>query len=156
MKRVFLIEGDGSFSQNLQEIGTAAINNCNLKIFIFDDGGYASIRMTQRNYFNGRYVGCDTLTGLGLPDWKKLFEAWNVPVVKITAKSFKEKSIESNLEEPGFAAFIIPIDPEQTYLPKITSQLSETRGMISNPLHLMTPDIEEPIKSEVFKYILKE
>jgi acetolactate synthase I/II/III large subunit len=155
-KRVFLIEGDGSFSQNLQEIGTAAINNCNLKIFIFDDGGYASIRMTQRNYFNGRYVGCDTLTGLGLPDWKKLFEAWNVPVVKITAKSFKEKSIESNLEEPGFAAFIIPIDPEQTYLPKITSQLSETRGMISNPLHLMTPDIEEPIKSEVFKYILKE
>ncbi|WP_435189575.1 thiamine pyrophosphate-binding protein [Pseudothioglobus sp. nBUS_23] len=155
-KRVFLIEGDGSFSQNLQEIGTAAINNCNLKIFIFDDGGYASIRMTQRNYFNGRYVGCDTLTGLGLPDWKKLFEAWNVPVVKISAKSFKEKSIEVNLEEPGFAAFIIPIDPEQTYLPKITSQLSEARGMISNPLHLMTPDIEEPIKSEVFKYILKE
>lgn len=152
-KRVFLIEGDGSFSQNLQEIGTAAINNCNLKVFIFDDGGYASIRMTQRSYFKGKYVGCDTQTGLGLPNWKKLFEAWSVPVFKLDPKSFNDESIEMHLEKPGFAAYIVPIDPEQTYLPKITSQVSETRGMISNPLHLMTPDLEEPIKSEVFKYI---
>ena len=84
---------------------------------------------------------------------KKLFEAWSVPVFKLDPKSFNDESIEMHLEKPGFAAYIVPIDPEQTYLPKITSQVSETRGMISNPLHLMTPDLEEPIKSEVFKYI---
>ena len=63
-KRVILVEGDGGFSQNLQEIGTAAINKLNIKMFILDDSGYASIRMTQKNYFGGRYVGCDRETGL--------------------------------------------------------------------------------------------
>jgi acetolactate synthase-1/2/3 large subunit len=73
-KRVILIEGDGGFAQNLQELGTVAINKCNIKIFIFDDNGYASIRMTQQNYFKGNYVGCDKNTGLGLPKWKKVFK----------------------------------------------------------------------------------
>ena len=152
-KRVLLIEGDGSFSQNLQEIGTAAINNCNLKVFIFDDGGYASIRMTQRNYFDGRYVGCDTQTGLGLPDWKILFKAWGVPAINIDAKAFDEEDFKSNIENIGFSAFIISINPGQTYLPKITSKISELKGMISNPLHLMSPELEEPVKSKVFKYL---
>ncbi|SVC31727.1 uncharacterized protein METZ01_LOCUS284581, partial [marine metagenome] len=57
--RTVLIEGDGGFIQNMQELGTVAINKLNLKIFIFHDNGYASIRMTQKNYFGGGYVGCD-------------------------------------------------------------------------------------------------
>ena len=63
-RRTFLVEGDGGFTQNLQELGTVSVNHLNLKIFIFDDNGYASIRMTQKNYFGGRYVGCDVNTGL--------------------------------------------------------------------------------------------
>ena len=41
----------------------------NIKTFLLHNEGYASIRMTQRSYFGGAYVGCDTATGLGLPDW---------------------------------------------------------------------------------------
>ena len=68
-RRTILVEGDGGFIQNLQELGTVSVNRLNLKIFIFDDNGYASIRMTQKNYFGGRYIGCDTSTGLGIPKW---------------------------------------------------------------------------------------
>ena len=32
----------------MQEFGTVAVNNLNIKTFIFDDNGYASIRMTQK------------------------------------------------------------------------------------------------------------
>lgn len=46
--RVIHIEGDGGFAQNLQELGTVSVNNLPIKIFIFDNGGYASIRMTQK------------------------------------------------------------------------------------------------------------
>ena len=46
------------------------VNDLNLKIFIFANEGYASIRTTQRNYFGGAYLGCDTSTGLGFPDWR--------------------------------------------------------------------------------------
>jgi len=152
-KRVMLVEGDGGFAQNMQEIGTAAINNCNLKIFILDDNGQASIRSVQRNYFLGRYVGCDISTGLGLPNWKKLFSAWDVDVIEIDKNAFESGEYISLLEKPGMAAFIVSIDPEQVYLPKITSKMIEGGGMASNPLHLMTPDLSDDIKAKVFKYI---
>ncbi len=78
-RRTVLVEGDGGFAQNLQEIGTVAAQRLNLKMVILSNEGYASIRMTQRNYFGGAYLGCDTSTGLGLPDWSALFAAYGVP-----------------------------------------------------------------------------
>ena len=151
-KRVILVEGDGGFAQNLQEIGTAAVNKLNLKIFIFNDSGYASIRMTQRNYFAGRYVGCDTSTGLGLPDWSKLFAAWNVPVIEVGREYDEDDQFLKAFNSEGTAAFIVSIDPQQTYFPKITSKITETGAMESNPLHLMTPDLDDELFDQVGKY----
>lgn len=152
-KRTILIEGDGGFAQNLQEIGTAAINNLNLKIFIFDDSGYASIRMTQRSYFGGRYVGCDKKTGLGLPDWEKLFLAWDVPVLKVNNGFEHNKAFQDMFNGSGVAAFIVSIDPEQTYFPKITSSITDDGSMVSNPLHIMTPDIDSELKTKVAVFL---
>jgi len=153
-KRVVLVEGDGGFSQNLQEIGTLAINNLNVKIFILDDSGYASIRMTQKNYFGGRYVGCDRETGLGLPIWDKLFQAWGVEVMRLhpgyeLTPEFLAAFVSS---EPY--AFIVSVDPEQTYFPKIASRVTEGGTMESNPLHLMTPELTAEETALHLKYLL--
>ncbi len=152
-RRTILIEGDGGFAQNLQEIGTAAINRLNLKIFIFDDSGYASIRMTQRSYFGGRYVGCDTSTGLGLPNWEKLFAAWDVPVQRINRGYHVDRGFLEKFNAVGIHAFIVSVDPEQTYFPKITSRITETGAMESNPLHIMSPDLPDYLKQKVAIYI---
>ena len=151
--RTVLVEGDGGFSQNLQEIGTAAINELNLKMFIFDDSGYASIRATQRNYFGGSYVGCDRSTGLGLPNWEKLFAAWDVPVIRLDKDFTEDVKFRTMFESDGLAAFIVPVDPEQTYFPKITSRITENGSMESNPLHKMTPDLSEEQYLKVSKYL---
>lgn len=150
--KVILIEGDGGFAQNLQEIGTAKINKCNLKIFIYDDKGYASIRMTQRSYFKGKYVGCDVSTGLGLPKWESLFKAWGVKVIKIDSRNFKKKNFSKEFNSTGLVVYIVKVAPEQTYFPKISSKISKTEGMISNPIHLMSPSLNNKIKDKVFKY----
>lgn len=150
-KRVILVEGDGGFAQNLQEIGTVAINHLHLKIFIYDDSGYASIRMTQKNYFNGRYVGCDRNTGLGLPIWDQLFAAWNLKVMRLSPGYESDPLFQAAFNQPGPYAFIISVDPEQTYFPKISSRVTETGSMESNPLHLMTP----PLTPEQTKLLLK-
>jgi len=152
-KRVVLVEGDGGFAQNLQEIGTAAINKCNLKLFLLDDGGYASIRMTQRSYFGGKYVGCDTKTGLGLPEWEALFKAWDVKCVTLDAEAYLNETYVEEFNQLGFTAFIVSINPEQTYFPKISSRVSENGSMESNPLHIMTPDLSEELKEKLFKFI---
>jgi acetolactate synthase-1/2/3 large subunit len=152
-RRVVLVEGDGGFSQNLQEIGTAAINRLNLKMFVFDDSGYASIRMTQRNYFGGRYVGCDTTTGLGLPNWDRLFTAWDVPVLRIAGGFQDNPEFQSLFAAKGTTAFIVSIDPGQTYFPKIASRVTATGAMESNPLHLMSPDLSEEEQSRYLKFL---
>ena len=78
-QRVILTEGDGGFAQNLQELSIVRRHNLPIKIFILDNGGYASIRSTQRKYFGGTYVGCDEATGLGFPRWVELFRAFGIP-----------------------------------------------------------------------------
>jgi acetolactate synthase-1/2/3 large subunit len=152
-RRVILVEGDGGFAQNLQEIGTAKLNALNIKIFVLDNDGYASIRMTQRNYFGGRYVGCDTKTGLGLPDWTRLFNAWDVPTYSLGENYKDDAEFQRLFNSNGLVGFVVKIDPEQTYYPKITSRLTESGAMVSNPLHLMTPELEKNIHLAATKYL---
>ena len=140
-KRTILIEGDGGFAQSMQEIGTAKINNLNLKIFIFDDQGHASIRMTQLNYFKGKYLGCDIDTGLGLPDWFKLFAAWDVPVMEVNKGYAQSKDFLERFNNKYIQAFVVKVDPRQTYFPKISSRIAENGSMVSNPIDKMTPEI---------------
>ncbi len=141
-RRTILIEGDGGFAQNMQEVGTAEINGLNLKMFIFHDQGHASIRMTQINYFKGKYLGCDRKSGLGLPNWDKLFPAWNVPVVHVNRGFENDPVFLEHFNQPGLCAFVVHIDPEQTYFPKISSRITESGSMESNPIDRMTPEID--------------
>lgn len=152
--RTILVEGDGGFAQNLQELATVTANNSNLKIFLFENSGYASIRMTQKNYFGGKYVGCDTNTGLGFPHWNKLFSAYEIPTFTISDASFvSDAKFLELFNSNGSTAFIVRIDPEQTYLPKISSRVTATGGMESNPIHLMSPDLNSELSKKVFKYL---
>ena len=151
--KTYLFEGDGGFAQNFQEIGTAIYNKLNLKIFIFDDNGYASIRQTQKNYFNGKYVGCDRSTGLIFPNWIKFFNSYNLKTFIIRKQFEKDKKFLKLFNKKGIVVFLVKIDPEQTYFPKITSFIHKKKGMISNPIHLMTPKIESKKLKNILKYI---
>jgi acetolactate synthase-1/2/3 large subunit len=153
VSRTILVEGDGGFIQNLQELGTVSVNHLNLKIFIFDDNGYASIRMTQKNYFGGSYVGCDTSTGLGMPHWERLFAAYDIPVQRLKPDFHADAKFLEAFHAPGPAAFLVHIDPEQTYFPKISSRVTASGSMESNPLHLMSPDLDEDAAAKVFRYL---
>jgi acetolactate synthase-1/2/3 large subunit len=146
------LEGDGGFAQNLQEVATVAVNGLPIKTFLFANEGYASIRMTQRNYFGGQYLGCDTQSGLGFPEWTQLFAAFGVPTVQVSDGWAEDPSFLEALAAPGPAAFIVPIDPEQTYFPKISSRVTADGSMESNPLHLMSPDLPGAVAREVFAH----
>jgi acetolactate synthase-1/2/3 large subunit len=152
-KRVCLVEGDGGFAQNLQELGTAERQKLNLKLFIFCNEGYASIRMTQRNYFGGNYIGCDRETGLGLPDWGRLFDAYGIRWMNLEVGKGIDSQAGDLWQAGGVAAFLVPIHPEQSYFPKISSRVLDNGSMESHPLHEMTPHLNKELKSELLKYL---
>jgi len=152
--RTVLVEGDGGFAQNFQEIGTAVAQDLNLKMFIFSNDGYASIRTMQRAYFNGNYAGCDAETGVVLPNWMGLFSSYGVPAVVLDPQDpFGSQEVKELMSSKHPAAFIVPIDPEQTYWPKIVSRITESGSMESNPIHLMTPALPDDVAPVVLKYM---
>ena len=152
-RRTFLFEGDGGFAQNLQELATVTVNNLRLKIFIFANNGYGSIRMTQKNYFDGAYLGCDVETGLGFPDWTKLFESFAIRAITLDPDWSTNEDVLESLNSSEAVAFIVPTDPLQTYWPKISSRIMPGGSMASNPLHLMSPELDEITYQSVSRFI---
>ena len=155
-QRTVLVEGDGGFTQNLQELATVVVNALNLKIFLFCNEGYASIRMTQKNYFQGAYLGCDVKSGLGFPDWHKLAEAYAIPVLQLMDNWVSNGEFLQLWQHKGPALFLEPLHPEQTYFPKISSRISASGGMESNPLHLMSPDLPQETRDRVMRFLTKD
>ncbi|MEB3243203.1 MAG: thiamine pyrophosphate-binding protein [Cyanobacteriota bacterium] len=140
---VFLVEGDGGFLQNLQELVVAHKHLNNLRIFLWVNRGYASIRQTQRNYFGGAWLGCDEDSGLGFPDWQQLFTSFGIACMEMSAQGFDDPEIKRFLSADRVGAILVPIDPEQTYFPKISSRVTSSGGMESNPLHLIGPPLSD-------------
>ena len=152
-KKTILVEGDGGFSQNMQEIGTAVSLGLNLKIIIAENQGYASIRTTQKAYFSGHYVGCDAQTGLGMPDWVKLFEAYGVEVMSMDQTNIFSEEFKRGMERTGVFACIVRLDPDQLYFPKLTSKVLPSGQMASSALHEMSPALPSEVALKVFKWL---
>lgn len=81
-KRVICVEGDGSLQQCASCLQTIRQHNLNIKVFVLNNNGYASIRNTQKNNF-GRLLGCDSSSGLTLPETWRIHHAYGVPITEI-------------------------------------------------------------------------
>jgi len=125
------------------------VNELNIKAFIFVNNGYASIRMTQSNYFGGRYVGCDAGTGLGSPDWVALAGAFGIDSYELDEHFAGSARFQELWNSPSPVLFLVPVDPEQTYYPKISSRVLENGMMESAPLDQMSPDASDTVREAV-------
>ncbi|MDD5012085.1 MAG: thiamine pyrophosphate-binding protein [Candidatus Nanoarchaeia archaeon] len=115
-KPVICMEGDGSIMMNLQELETMKYHNLPLKVFIFNNGGYYSIRNTHRKFFN-KIFAADEESGVSLPNWENLINGWGIKYEKIKNKNDLYK-IKNILDYHGPVVCELMIDPEQKGLPK--------------------------------------
>jgi acetolactate synthase-1/2/3 large subunit len=152
-RRTILFEGDGGFAQNIQDLGTVAIRRLNLKIFVFDNGGYATMRMTRKNYFEGGAVGCDADVDVGLPRWDRVFHAWDIPCMRLSPDFARDETFLTAFRSEGPMAFVVPVDKAQTYFPRGFSKALPDGRMVSAPLHEMNPPLEENLRLQVTKYL---
>ncbi len=56
---VLAIHGDGGFLMNAQEIETAVRHNINVVTLVMNNNCWGSEKAYQRQFFGGRYIGCD-------------------------------------------------------------------------------------------------
>lgn len=72
------IVGDGSLQMNIQELQTCVTQKLPVKIFVWNNGGYATIYSHQKSIFKGRFVGVDEASGTALPSLEKIAYAYGL------------------------------------------------------------------------------
>jgi len=142
-RRVVCVTGDGGIQVNLQELQTILTNNLPIKLFVMDNGGYASLVNTQRKYFNGRLVGCTRESGLGLPSLERLLGVYGFEINQIADQSELFGRIRENLASPKAFASIVKTDPGATMSPIVPSRMLKNGQMASLPLEELAPPLSE-------------
>ncbi|MEI7637250.1 MAG: thiamine pyrophosphate-binding protein [Syntrophus sp. (in: bacteria)] len=141
-KRIICFEGDGSIQLNIQELQTLVHQQLPVKIFIFDNEGYLSIRTTQKNFFNGNLVGEGPESGVSLPDMVKVTTAYGIPSFQIGNHEEMTEIIGQTLNTAGPALCVVLMQPDQLFAPRVSSQRLLDGRMVSKPLEDMYPFLD--------------
>ena len=80
---VIALSGDGSVSMNIQEFATLKHYRLPVKLFVYKNNGYMLIRHNQHNYMNDRFLGVGPDSGVELPDFCRVAQAYGLPTERI-------------------------------------------------------------------------
>lgn len=138
-KPMVAIESDGSLQLNLQELSTWVAHRLPITLVILNNGGYASIRNTQRNYFAGRYVGTGPEAGLFLPDLGKLAATYGIPYERIENIEQLSDGLKEILPTNGPRILDVQLLSDESLTPKVAALPQADGGMLSMPLEDMSP-----------------
>jgi acetolactate synthase-1/2/3 large subunit len=141
-KRVVCLAGDGSIQMNIQELQTIATNALPLSIFVLNNHGYLSIRLTQKNFFPGNPVGYDPESGVGIPNFSALAAAYGLGYRAIRTHADLAAGIRQAVEADGPQLCEVFLDPEQPFAPKTSSRRLPDGRMVSAPLEDMFPFLD--------------
>ncbi len=138
-KRTICLTGDGSLQWNIQELLTIRHYNLPIKVFVFNNRGYASIRATQKTFFGGRFVGSDETSGISNPNFELLAAAYGFQYTRILNNGEIDQGISKVLSTDGPVLCVVNISPEQGITPKASSFTREDGTIESRPLEDMFP-----------------
>ena len=156
-KDVVCLTGDGSIQMNLQELQTIIHYQLPIKIFMYNNNGYLSIRMTQNAYFNKNFVGESPISGVTIPDMKKLAEVYGFEVFQIKTNQEAKEKIETILSTKGPVFCEVMLDPDEEIGPKVASYKKEDGTMVSKPLEDLAPFLpREEFKENMIIKIIED
>jgi acetolactate synthase-1/2/3 large subunit len=138
-KEVIGITGDGSFQTNIQELQTIRHYDLPVKLFVWNNHGYLSIRTTQNKFFKGRFIGVDKDSGVSLPDIQKITEAYGLKYFKIETVEELESGINDVLQWEGPVVCEVMCQKWQEVVPTLISTKTKDGRIVSRPFEDMYP-----------------
>lgn len=141
-RRAVCIDGDGGFAMNAQELSVISRFGLPIKFFVLNNGGYASIRATQINYFESRFMACDPASGLTFPDLKKTAEANGIGYRRIRKQETLRKDIREILSSAGPMVCEVMMAPDQFTQPKVSSRKLSDGRMTTMPMEDLWPFLD--------------
>ena len=120
---VICIEGDGSLHLNVHELQTLKHYNLPVKLVLFNNDGYTSIKISQKTFFNGKFVASEKNSGVSFPNFKRLINAYDLPYMDIKTHDNMKNKIAEFLNIDGPAVLEVFADPEEFHEPKVVARL---------------------------------
>lgn len=133
------VESDGSLQLNLQELATLRGLNLPICLVVMNNGGYASIRNTQRNYFESRFVGTGPEAGLWMPDLQDLARTYGLPYLHIGDAAELASGLAQAMAAPRPMIVEVLLQRDEALAPKVAAVPQANGSMASMPLEDMSP-----------------
>lgn len=141
---VILVTGDGSLQMNLQELQTVIGYELPVKMFIINNGGYHSIRQTQKNFFGEPLIGIGVDSGdLTFPSLEKLAWAYGFPYAAIHNNKEIGDKVEETLAIDGAVLCEVFVTMDQNFEPKSAAKRQPDGTLVSPPLEDLAPFLQE-------------
>jgi len=148
--RVICINGDGSMMMNLQELQTIVQLNLPIKLFVYINDGYLTIKHTQNNLFGNKFAGSGKSSGVTCPDFEKVGKAFGFKTFKIHSLDEAKTIIPKVLKEDGPVLCEVFIHSFQLLAPKTSFNINPDGTLVSPPLEDLSPFLSrEELKNDM-------
>jgi len=127
---VICIEGDGSIMMNLQELQTVKTHNLPIKIFIVNNDGYISIKITQESFFNGAEYASGSNSGVEIPNFEKISEAFDLKYFSIKDNQEIDEKMTEIMSYNGPCIIELFTHPREKHEPKVVAKGIDENGKI--------------------------
>ena len=141
-QQTILVDGDGGFQFNIQELETIRRLHLPIKLFVLNNNGYASIRASQVAYFGSAQIGADEATGLTVPNLSKIAASYDIPSVVIHDQTNLREEVRKILNTPGPVLVDVHVIPDEVRAPRLQSYQKPDGSFVSKPLEDMYPFLD--------------
>uniref|UniRef100_A0A6C0HWN9 Thiamine pyrophosphate enzyme n=1 Tax=viral metagenome TaxID=1070528 RepID=A0A6C0HWN9_9ZZZZ len=149
-REVLCLNCDGGMMMNIQELQTIIQHKLRIKIVIFNNDGYLMIKHTQKMLFKGSYNSVDSTTGIVLPDYMRVADAFGY--AKFQIKNWDDFStyFPKFMEFDGPAICEIFMPPLQDFIPKVKGVVNhENNSIFAPPIEEMSPLLQYDIIKKI-------
>jgi acetolactate synthase-1/2/3 large subunit len=130
-KTVFVIDGDGSFQMNSQELMTAVSHKLPIKTVILNNQYLGMVRQWQELFWNRRYSGVDISDQ---PDFVRLAEAYGAIGLRVQEKGEVTDALKKAMEYTDRPVVIdVHTSREENVFPMIPAGQSIEEMMVNRP-----------------------
>lgn len=142
-KTVVCLNADGGMMLNLQELQTVAHHNLPIKLVVFSNDGYLMIKHSQKNLFDGRFVGSDKDSGVSVPDFSKLAAVFGFTYIGLDVNVDLADTVKAFYAAEGPVLLEVFMHPNQLFIPRVGTIKGENGSFVSPPLEDMIPLVSE-------------
>ena len=133
------ITGDGSLQMNIQELQTIAHHQLPVKLFVWNNEGYLSIRTTQKKFFEGREIGTDEESGVSFPQLYDITNAYGLDYLGVHNYATLDSAMDVIFNTDGPMVIEIMCQKWQEVVPTLQGRKNADGTISAPPLEDMYP-----------------